>query len=55
MGADEVMTEVQLPSLDGWGFGYEKFDRRSEDWAMVAVGVLVKSSGGGAEERSASG
>jgi carbon-monoxide dehydrogenase medium subunit len=50
VGADEVMTDIQLPSLDGWGFGYEKFNRRSEDWAMVAVSVLVKSSAGGAEE-----
>jgi aerobic carbon-monoxide dehydrogenase medium subunit len=50
VGADEVLTDVQLPSLDGWGFGYEKFNRRSEDWAMVAVSALVKSSDGGAEE-----
>ncbi len=46
VGADEVMTEVQVPSLDGWGFGYEKFNRRSEDWAMVAVSAIVKDSEG---------
>jgi aerobic carbon-monoxide dehydrogenase medium subunit len=50
VGADEVMTEVQLPVLDGWGFGYQKFNRRSEDWAMVAVSAIVKGSGGGAED-----
>jgi carbon-monoxide dehydrogenase medium subunit len=50
VGADEVLTDVQVPSFDGWGFGYEKFNRRSEDWAMVAVSALVKSSDGGAEE-----
>ncbi len=46
----EVLTEVRVPALDGWGFGYEKFNRRSEDWAMVAVSALVKKSGDTAEE-----
>jgi carbon-monoxide dehydrogenase medium subunit len=41
----EVLTEVRIPSLDGWGFGYQKFNRRSEDWAMVAVSALVKQTG----------
>ncbi len=41
----EVLTEIRIPSLDGWGFGYEKFNRRSEDWAMVAVSALVKQTG----------
>ena len=31
-----------MPALDGWGFGYQKFNRRSEDWAMVAVAAVVK-------------
>jgi len=47
---DEVLTEVHLPSLDGWGYGYHKFNRRSEDWAMVAVSAVVKGSDGGAED-----
>jgi carbon-monoxide dehydrogenase medium subunit len=38
---DEVITDVRLPSLDGYGFGYEKFTRRAEDWAMVGVCALV--------------
>jgi carbon-monoxide dehydrogenase medium subunit len=50
VSADEVLTDVQLPSQDDWGFGYQKFNRRSEDWAMVAVCALVKSNGGAAEE-----
>ena len=41
----EVLTEVRLPALDGYGFGYQKFNRRSEDWAMVAVCALVKQTG----------
>ncbi len=41
----EVLTEVRLPTLEGYGFGYQKFNRRSEDWAMVAVSALVKQTG----------
>jgi carbon-monoxide dehydrogenase medium subunit len=41
----EVLTEIRIPAYDGWGFGYEKFNRRSEDWAMVGVSALVKRSG----------
>ena len=41
----EVLTEVRIPAYDGWGYSYQKFTRRSEDWAMVAVSVLVKQTG----------
>jgi aerobic carbon-monoxide dehydrogenase medium subunit len=47
VGDDEVLTEVRLPAMDGYGFGYEKFNRRREDWAMVAVSALVKKAGDG--------
>jgi aerobic carbon-monoxide dehydrogenase medium subunit len=40
----EVITSVTLPALDGYGFGYEKFVRRAEDWAMVGVAVAVKAN-----------
>ena len=50
VGPDEVVTEVSIPSLDGWGFGYQKFNRRSEDWAMVAVSAVVKASGDTCED-----
>jgi aerobic carbon-monoxide dehydrogenase medium subunit len=38
---DEVITDVRLPALQGYGFGYQKFTRRAEDWAMVGVCALV--------------
>jgi carbon-monoxide dehydrogenase medium subunit len=47
---DEVVTEVRLPATDGWGYGYEKFTRRAEDWAMVGVCALVKKAGDGSCE-----
>ena len=42
IGSDEVLTEVRIPSLEEWGYGYQKFNRRSEDWAMVAVAAIVR-------------
>ena len=50
VGDDEVITEVRLPAMDGYGFGYEKFNRRKEDWSMVAVAALVKKAGDGSCE-----
>ena len=46
----EVLTEVRVPALAGYGHGYEKFNRRSEDWAIVGVCALVKASGGVCED-----
>jgi carbon-monoxide dehydrogenase medium subunit len=46
----EVLTEIRVPDLSGWGFGYEKFNRRQEDWAMVAVSALVKAENGVASD-----
>jgi aerobic carbon-monoxide dehydrogenase medium subunit len=48
--ADEVMTEARVPKLTGYGWGYEKFTRRAEDWAMVGVCALVKVSDGQCED-----
>jgi len=42
LAQDEVITHVRLPELEGYGFGYLKFARRAEDWAMVGVCALVK-------------
>jgi aerobic carbon-monoxide dehydrogenase medium subunit len=50
LGPDEVITAVRLPSLDDWGWGYQKYARRAEDWAMVGVCALVRSSGGTCED-----
>ena len=43
VGQGEVLTEVRLPAMDGYGFGFHKFNRRQEDWAMVAVAALARS------------
>ena len=46
----EILTSVSFPKLSGYGYGYQKFNRRQEDWAMVAVCALVKKGGDGTIE-----
>jgi aerobic carbon-monoxide dehydrogenase medium subunit len=51
LAQDEVITEIRLPALEGYGVGYQKFTRRAEDWAMVGVAALVqKGSDGSCED-----
>jgi len=50
VAADEVLTEVRMPALDGYGYGHQKFNRRSEDWAIVGVCAAVKVSDGTIED-----
>lgn len=47
---DEILTEVRFPALEGYGYAYEKFNRRQEDWAIVAVSALVKRAADGTAE-----
>jgi carbon-monoxide dehydrogenase medium subunit len=46
----ELITSVRIPALEGYAFGYEKFTRRAEDWAMVGVCALVKQRDGRIED-----
>ncbi|HWD02586.1 MAG TPA: xanthine dehydrogenase family protein subunit M [Amycolatopsis sp.] len=41
----ELLTEIRLPSQAGVGWGFEKFTRRSIDWAIVGVAALGHSVG----------
>jgi len=41
LGPDEMLLEVRLPSLPGVGWAYEKFTRRANDWAIVAVAAVA--------------
>jgi carbon-monoxide dehydrogenase medium subunit len=47
VGPGEILTEIRMPAMDGYGFGYHKFNRRQEDWAMVAACALVKKAADG--------
>ena len=37
---DELLVEVRVPRTGSTGWAYEKFTRRSNDWAIVAVAVV---------------
>lgn len=41
----ELVTEVQVPTFEGYKFSYQKLERRAGDFAIVGVAVLLKSSG----------
>jgi carbon-monoxide dehydrogenase medium subunit len=43
-GPDEIAVEVQVPQVAGpWAF--EKFTRRAQDWAIVAVAAALTDAG----------
>ena len=41
----EVLTEIRVPKTGSSGWAYEKFNRRAQDWATVAV-AAVRMNGG---------
>ncbi|HEX9258173.1 MAG TPA: xanthine dehydrogenase family protein subunit M [Acidimicrobiales bacterium] len=43
LAPDEMLTEVRVPKLTG-GWGFQKFNRRAQDWAIVGVAAW-KSNG----------
>jgi carbon-monoxide dehydrogenase medium subunit len=36
---DELLTEIRVPKMNGAGWGFEKFNRRAQDWAIVGVAL----------------
>jgi carbon-monoxide dehydrogenase medium subunit len=38
---DELLTEIRVPKMDGAGWGFQKFNRRAQDWAIVGVAVQL--------------
>ena len=41
LGADEVLVEIRVPRTGPGGWHYEKFTRRANDWAIVAVATVA--------------
>ena len=37
LAPDEVLTEIQIPKMNGAGWNFQKFNRRAQDWAIVGV------------------
>jgi carbon-monoxide dehydrogenase medium subunit len=40
VGEDELLVEVRVPRVGSAGWGYQKFVRRANDWAIVAVAAV---------------
>jgi carbon-monoxide dehydrogenase medium subunit len=38
---DELLTEIRLPKAAGAGWSFQKFHRRSQDWAIVGVAAVA--------------
>ncbi len=37
LAADEILTEIRVPKMQGAGWCFQKFNRRAQDWAIVGV------------------
>jgi carbon-monoxide dehydrogenase medium subunit len=46
LATDEVLTEIRVPKTMGRGWSYLKFQRRAQDWALVAVAALARNGAG---------
>lgn len=46
LATDEVLTEIRVPKTTGRGWSYLKFQRRAQDWALVAVAALAPNGAG---------
>ncbi|MEO1059623.1 MAG: xanthine dehydrogenase family protein subunit M [Actinomycetota bacterium] len=44
---DELLTEIRVPKMDGAGWGFEKFNRRAQDWAIVGVAAWRRNGDAG--------
>lgn len=47
---DEILVEIRLPKLTGWGTAYEKFNRVAQAWSIVGVAAAVRVEGGSVAE-----
>lgn len=41
LAPDELLTEIRVPRSTGVGWSYQKFNRRAQDWAIVAAAVSL--------------
>ncbi len=44
---DELLTEIRVPKMNGAGWGFEKFNRRAQDWAIVGVAAWRRNGDSG--------
>jgi carbon-monoxide dehydrogenase medium subunit len=47
LAPDEMLVEIRIPKMQGAGWGFEKFNRRAQDWAIVGVAAWRRNGGSG--------
>ena len=47
LAADEMLTEIRIPKISGGSYGFEKFNRRAQDWAIVGVAAWRSNGSSG--------
>jgi aerobic carbon-monoxide dehydrogenase medium subunit len=47
LAADEMLTEIRVPKMDGAGWGFQKFNRRAQDWAILGVAAWRRNGDAG--------
>jgi len=47
LDADEMLTEIRVPKMQGAGWNFQKFNRRAQDWAIVGVAAWRRNGDSG--------
>ena len=47
LAADELLTEIRVPKMQGAGWSFQKFNRRAQDWAIVGVAAWRRNGDAG--------
>jgi aerobic carbon-monoxide dehydrogenase medium subunit len=47
LAPDELLTEIRVPKTAGPAWGFQKFNRRAQDWAIVGVAAARSNGHGG--------
>jgi carbon-monoxide dehydrogenase medium subunit len=47
LAADEMLTEIRVPKMGDAGWGFQKFNRRAQDWAIVGVAAWRRNGESG--------
>ncbi len=47
LASDEMLTEIRVPKMNGATWGFQKFNRRAQDWAIVGVAAWKRGNESG--------
>ena len=47
LGPDEVLTEIRVPAVGSAPWGFQKFVRRAQDWAIVGAAAVLGNGNSG--------